>query len=140
MGVIDKIILISGENILGIIFVYLILNCITIFSYLFFIKMSKKYENKTIGNIKENNNHYDEKSEEIKKELENILKKNEQKSVYYAYIFIILFVCFIITIILNFIYKIPKEIIFFIFGTIILFSMYTVIHFFEYFIKNIFKR
>ena len=141
MSNIDKIILISGNRIFGIISVYFVLNIITVLGYLFFCKISKKYDRKTNKTNEKHctENHVNENTEEIINEIENIIKKNENKSLYYAYIFIILFFLFIASLILKYLYKIPDKIIFTIIGNIIIFSMYTVIHFYENFRKIFFK-
>ena len=141
MNAVDKLILLYGKNILSLIFIYLISNFITIVMYLLITKFSNKIKKRINENEKEikEENCTDKKVEDLKMEIENFLKREEQKSVYKTYIFIVILICFIVTIILHSLNKIQDKIIFSISGIFILFSMYTSIDFFEFIKKRIIK-
>ena len=141
MNAVDKIISLYWENISSLIFIYLISNFITIVMYLLITKFSNKIKKRINENEKEikEENCTDKDVEDLKMEIVNFLKKEDQKSVYKAYTFIVILIFFIVTIVLHSLNIIPDKIMFSISGIFIFFSMYTSIDFFEFIKKKIIK-
>ncbi|MDR1836225.1 MAG: hypothetical protein LBQ89_01055 [Treponema sp.] len=136
MGDIGKIIFIADGNIFVYILLYCSLNCITVLFYLLVKKEANKHKAKTNKQVSINDNE-NYNIEDIK--IDKFLRKLEKKERIAAYIFFVLFFCFLFTVGLNLLNKIPERIVFEIYGVIILSSMYTVIPFFEY-IKKIYLQ
>jgi hypothetical protein len=85
------------------------------------------------NNNKEQNN---ELTEDLKYKINNILDRHKRHMKISAYIFVILFICFLVILLIDIYKVIQKNIVNNIYGIIILLSMYTSIHFFEYFIVS----
>jgi hypothetical protein len=136
---IEDIIFIGGNNPILYIIMYCGLNIFTILFYVFINRIVRKKAKGVQNNTNEKNRN-DELDDDMKIEIEKILNKEKKSKKIAAYIFSIIFFCFIIIIFMDLFDIMHKKIIYYIYGIIILSSMSTSIQFYEYFIASKIKH